>query len=770
MIREEIKLEKAKELEKALKDIQNKKGTIIEIFEKYNLNYSKKTYYVLKKKYKEFGLEGLKNKSGRKKDKSTDEIIKLVKELKINNANIKSDTIKEIVKKKYQKEISKSLINQILKKERIRNSRGRPLKIKEKILNCAGSYIFISAVKETKYVELLTKLQKELIEQITEKITMSEDEGAIYKETGIFSKDKKGRFKKYKKERNIGETISKKFSSIQERKKTRNLKRTSINKNNMKTLYKKNMTLLCLSIITNHSKFRELTDTQGNELENISGYNYKYNTIDKYARELKYYEISQSMIKMTGEHFYKIWKEKTGEDLKMVCCYFDGHRKALWSKVKVLKSKVSKTGRVMGCLEQVFVHSVSGHPIMLQTFPGGIYLPEAIKKLQEQLDEFLPEVNMRISIFDGGGNSQDYYETFTDKNYYICILDNNQYKQDLSDFKNKEIVEQENELFIEAKKKFKHKEKENEYYYVRTPIYRGKNNKYIAFITNIPIEELSAQEIINMYYRRWPCQELSFKDMNMGVDLSTNYGYGKVKITNVVVSKKKNFLKEKISKRKEHAATLEKKLKQLKLELESETKIAKEMKKNNENQIKEIEKKLKKTNENKEMATMLKEIKNSLEKLNNKKIITNKTMELKNEISKILTNKKENDRLLNKHQKEYERIYEKEKVYKNDVELDQIMGMFKIAFTNICAYILKEYFQGIKPITMENLITKVFKREGKMIISGNNKDVYIYLNEKDKQMGELIKKACDKINEKMINHSKTEIITLVPKYRNKNSV
>ena len=85
----------------------------------------------------------------------------------------------------------------------------------------------------------------------------------------------------------------------------------------------------------------------------------------------------------------------------------------------------------------------------------------------------MPDVGSQISIFDGGGNSVDFFESFKGEDYFICILDNNQYKQDLSDFEIIESNQMEGEVFVEAKKKLKNS-KTGKIYKARTPIYRKK--------------------------------------------------------------------------------------------------------------------------------------------------------------------------------------------------------------------------------------------------------------------------------------------------------
>jgi hypothetical protein len=755
----------ALKLENAIKLISEENQTIKDVFKELKINYKPKSYYAIKKRYDKYGLNGLLNKQGRPPKKSTPEIYELLTKLKSQDEFITGKKISKILTEKYLENISVSQINRLLQQKEISNKIGRPIKNEEIEIECAGAIIFTSAVKEIKYLEKITELQYQITKEITSEIKIPETEGAIYEEVGIFSKDEKGRFKKYetvKKTSNKNKEISNKFMSLQERKKNRNLKRTSINNTSIETLQKKNMTLLSLPIITDKSRIVELTNTKRNELKYISGYDYKYNTMHKYISELKYFEMSNKLLIRTGEFFYKLWEETTGEKFRMICCYFDGHKKALWSSVEVLKSKVTKTGRIMGCLEHVFVHSSSGHPILLQTFPGGIYLPKAINELQEKLNEFLPEVDMRISIFDGGGNSVEYFQSFTNKNYYICILDNNQYKNDLSNFEIISKKKSNGEEFIEAEKELTNsKTKPPSKHLTRTPLYKKDgDDKYIAFATNIPSKELSAEEIIRMYYKRWPYQEFNFRDMNMGAGLSTNYGCGKMKITNFVVRKKIKFLKESIEKRQGKIAELNEEISKLEREKESIEKQKIEVIKSEKIKIKNYEKEIHNCIDKKFLKELLKKLKEANKIITKNEImLKTKILQINVEIKKIKTIKETKEKFLKKEEKECERVKKKEIVYRNDVELEQIMGMYKIAFTNICAYILKKYFSGLN-MSMDNLIKKVFTRPGKMVRRGKEKIIYIYLNNKDKQMDERIKSACEIINSKEINKNAKEVIIL----------
>jgi len=89
-------------------------------------------------------------------------------------------------------------------------------------------------------------------------------------------------------------------------------------------------------------------------------------------------------------------------------------------------------------------------------------------------------------------------------------------------------------------------------------------------------------------------------------------------------------------------------------------------------------------------------------------------------------------------------------VYENNVELEQLLGMHKIAFANLSAYVLKEYFSGTV-LSLE-----------KLIIEGQNAEVVIYLNKKDEKISTKIISACKKLNSKAITNFDNRLLKFTP--------
>lgn len=765
-------IEQAKIIEQAILEIRDRKANIAEVFQDYNLNYKPKTYYALKKRYEENGFSGLisrKQNCGRKKKTASEEYQFIITQ-KSQTPGLTAAKIKQKLGESQLTELSIPNINKILRNHNIENKQGRPKKIAAEIvaeneISYAGMIFLLSAIQETDFSDYLLKTQQQIIASVesSQSEQINGSGGGIYQEQGVFCKDSTGKFISYAPEKKVDGELSVKFNSVTERVKTRDLSRLSISQATDKTLNRKNLAVFCLPIITSNSRFTELDETVANELQFFCGYDYKGNTIEKYMRELKYLQSSHLLMEEMANYWYQLWQDQTSDQIKQVCYYFDGNRKPLWSRYRVKQSKVTMVGRVMGCLEQVYIHTEQGHPLLFQTYPGGAHLPTAIKTLHRQMDRIIPHDVSRISIFDAAANSVDFYESFKDNEYFICLLDSNQYHQDLSDFTIGPQQQSEHGLYLEASKTLTNS-KNKQLYHARTPIYkRIDGDKYVAFVTNIPEQEKNAQSIIECYYRRWPNQENQFRDMNNGVNLRTNYGFGKIKVINLVVLNKKKYLQQQLDLKK---AKLEKLAAQQQLIKQDRSRRIQDLttkKQDCQQEINEQQQKIELGLDRNKLKASLRRIGNlyqQQERLQTR--IIKHEFQVTAKLEKLTNQIKRNHSLITKHQTELNRISNKEIVYENDIELDQLLGAYKIAFANLSAYVLKEYFSDTA-LSLEKLINKIYKRPGRMRMTDNKKEISIYLSKKDVKMSQMIIEACEVINNKEIKID-DKLVKLIPVY------
>ena len=85
---------------------------------------------------------------------------------------------------------------------------------------------------------------------------------------------------------------------------------------------------------------------------------------------------------------------------------------------------------------------------------------------------------------------------------------------------------------------------------------------------------------------------------------------------------------------------------------------------------------------------------------------------------------------LKKYLKEEKRIRDKDKVYRIDTELDQIMTCFKISFVNLCSLFLARCMDYEK-LELLTLFESIFQLDGDAFITDEEKRIVLEMNPKE---------------------------------------
>src|SRR5437016_4904323 len=225
------------------------------------------------------------------------------------------------------------------------------------------------------------------------------------------------------------------FASVEEKREDKNYSRMGLFQVSGFILERKCLGILAFPLITLNGGTRSANAPLGNALEHFCGFNYQHHTLDKFLRELKYLGLAEDLLRDQVGFWQEHWR-KLGEssELPFLCYYVDGNTKALWSQKRVKQNKVTMLGRVMGCLEQVFVHDAFGHPVYLETYAGKAPLGARILGLMEKIEEALegpgPPLRVtRVIVMDAASNGVATLRAFAeqDRYHYITALDDNQW-------------------------------------------------------------------------------------------------------------------------------------------------------------------------------------------------------------------------------------------------------------------------------------------------------------------------------------------------------
>ena len=516
------------------------------------------------------------------------------------------------------------------------------------------------------------------------------------------------------------------FKSVDEKIQSKNFSAMNIFKMSEKAISRYNLALLCLPLVTSNGKTSRVNRVKGNDLTFLCDYNYKDASLNKYIGELKYLRISDQLIAAIAKFWMDFWRDESDEETYFVCYYIDGNTKAVWSSNRCYKGRVTMLGRVMNCLENVFIHDGKGHPLYFQTFHGHADLGKEAFNMLEKLTELLddpsaPAQVKRILVMDGGANGVKTLRSFNDSDdYFITILDDNQTKE--RKFKhireemrykygNAEIVDSKIELLDS-----------NELGYIyecRAVIVKWDNGRKSVLVTDIPPDLLDASEVTKKYFDRWPMQEKQFRDAKSGVNIHRTVGYGK-KIENYdKMDKKHSDLCKGIMKLK---SRLKVPLAEIEVIEEGLADLYKQ-----ERTLREKSNIVEGTRVLGEAdSTELKQCEARINKCQRQQ-------------KAIENGHKDDFKRLKKYLKEEKRIRGKDKVYKIDTELDQIMTCFKMSFINLCSLFLTKCMDHER-FELQTLFESIFQLGGEAFISDGVKTIELEMNPKEpKLMGNLNK-------------------------------
>jgi hypothetical protein len=522
------------------------------------------------------------------------------------------------------------------------------------------------------------------------------------------------------------------FKSINEKIQEKNFSSMNIFEKSEETISRYNLALLCLPLVTSNGKSSRVNRVKGNDLDFLCGYNYKDASLDKYLRELKYLKISEQLIIEIAKFWINYWKKEYNNETFFVCYYIDGNTKPLWSSNSCYKGKVTMLGRVMNCLENVFIHDGKGHPLYFQTFQGHVDLGKHALEMQNKLIQLLdtPSANVqvnRILIMDGGCNAvKTLRELSLSDEYFITILDDNQ----INDRKFKHLREETKYEYgkaslVDCKIELLDSSEDNYIFECRAVIIKWENGRKSILVTDIPRDLLNESEITKKYFDRWPMQEKTFKEAKSCVNLHRIVGCGK-KIENY-------------DKMEEKHANICKRIVQLKSKLREPLK---EIEKIDEKlaELYMLERPLREKSViidgkrilSDDNALMLKECESEINQCNRQK-------------AKIKKDHKDDLDKYERYIEEEKRIRYKDKVYRIDVELDQIMTCFKLSFVNLCSLFLKKCFNDEK-MELLTLFESIFQLNGSASILNGTKTIELEMNPKEPKLMDRLNIGLDILN------------------------
>ncbi len=721
--------------------------SVSRFFTTNDIPFSRAQYFIYKRRLEESGVDGLIDKrsiGGNRK--ITREQESFLKGCVRGNHNVSLNWLREMLEEEFNCKVDLSTISRALTRinpDRELRVAGRPKTKKPNITqNVLGGFELIIALAyhlgwPQRTADVICRAVDALIKSDVFKTDSSQDKEGR-NESGHFTRH-------YNQRKDVRKS---RFASISDKRQAKNWRSMNIVKDSHETFTRKNLAILSLPVVTDNGQVRNVNLAKGQALKHFCGFNYKQSSITKYLAELKYLGVSSELLQDLPRFWRLCWGDTVGDTMigPLLCYYIDGNTKALWSSKRVKQNKVTMLGRVMGCLEQVFIHDGFGHPIYFETYSGHGPTGEHILGLFEKIENVIMEVPgsktkiLRAIVMDGANNSVKSLRAFAaqDKFHFITTLDDNQWNERRVRSRSYPVRYRYGDATLrDLEIELEDSNEKGVLISTRAIKIDWDNSKQTVLLTSLPHSIVDASEVIFSYFRRWPAQELPFRYKKASVSLSRVAGYGRKKTDNLRQRKKLDQLAKKIGNLKE---ALQDEIDEINVH---EHAIA--------NLIPKERRLRAKTNLEKGKRIVPEAIRDDFNRFG-KKIRYHQRA-----IKKIEKTREKEFKTFNKSQREWLRLQGKDYDYTVDVELDQILTYFRASLAHLYAYFIQCYLGG-ESISMISLIHRVIHLHATIEETENVRKITLQDNQQDPTMMRNLQRAITKLNKLKIRGPKEKVM------------
>lgn len=273
----------------------------------------------------------------------------------------------------------------------------------------------------------------------------------------------------------------------------------------------------------------DLYDYQGDGLQALFGFTYRYWTVEHFLSELASLRVGYPLADALGACWCKAWFP--GEE--GLALYLDWHTKPHWTQRDAHVNQIAMWGRVMPGTKQLIVNGPGGELLWAVDRPVDSYLGDAVVEVGSELAGKLRH-RVAYLVFDSEGNGLPAVQRQAQSGLRtISVLPGG-----------RDHVERDFELLgewktpegsstievVEARWRAPRKAMEDPRRLVlMRPV--GGQDPTRVYAGLIP-EEVEATAVPGDFRRRWANQERRIRELVNGANLNTNYGYQAVRVPN----------------------------------------------------------------------------------------------------------------------------------------------------------------------------------------------------------------------------------------------
>lgn len=505
------------------------------------------------------------------------------------------------------------------------------------------------------------------------------------------------------------------------------------------------LAVVLLPVIAETGRLSELQYGLDDRLGQVVGRTYRPSTLQKLLNEVKLAGAADALGRAFVDHVLTAGGEIRDRVTGAVVLYGDAMVDPLWTRTHARSTMVSRRGKVMPAITRVFLHSGGGTPLRYAALSGHASVPAVISRLMDEYEEAAgPSTVQRVVVLDRESHAVVFFKEMGTERTFIISLRSSVTGPKATFTERGEPVPWRNGATVcEARLVLRDSRAGEDDLEVRVIGHcRHEGGSMFWIATNAALDIFSAADVARLYFDRWPCQELRFRDSRGRVGLGRHHGYGKEEIEHVTVVTELDESTARI-------ATLDKAIAQLDQTLESEAPA---------HDASAAASAAAQTKEQ-ELLTDLAthdfhgSAAQQLAKLGAWRVAREESLRAASALvpltkrrTKLLAQQKKAQERRARLRTEQEQLRQRTLIHTVDTELDEIILSMKCLFLHLC-HCLQGQYLGTK-LDIDTLIRRVLTLPGEQLLDaeGSVVGVRIYRNRKDPEVTTAVEQAAGRLN------------------------
>jgi len=589
---------------------------------------------------------------------------------------------------------------------------------------------------------------------------LPQPDGPVRQDTD--NRDERGRFKAaYNEPRERTEPeLGDRFDSVELKRQGKDLSQMRTTNSSYESLHRKVQALVLLPCGTDSARWDGLRHWSGEAYEGLVGVPYMPATLDKFARELKYAGGGG----VARESLAAFWLGRPallGESPVQgaAALYVDTAVNPVWTHHFSRCAKVARLGgRVMPATSTTYLNAGCGTPVLYTSCSGHTSLPKAVGGLLDSYESIAgPDTAQRLVVMDREGHAAWLLKELRDRDWDFIVplrqssVDKPERFCELTDwvpYKDKGDEVRGGRLELNDSKA------PDESLQVRVVgRKRRRTGKVAWYATLADAEAFSDPTVLDLYFARWPLQELVFRDGNGRVHLGAHYGYGRRKVDNVAVldrlDKIQGYTRKldiRVKKGQQNAQALRAEVTEKSLAINRVSERLDALRAELDASVAQ----------GRAGTATFKERYASARALESWLASNRNDVASQAEDAVVLERKVKTARSRRKSLQDEQAILDsRRRIFTVDVELDELMTAFKLTFMNLCGVLMTQYLG--KQMQLDTLIRGILTLPGERVRTPTTETIRIYRHERDRQLMPLVEAACQKLTEQEMVRDKRRL-------------